>query len=398
MNIRVASKSVGIGLLVIAFGSISWSQEKTSLPEFFGFYALDAGQSVALYEGQGTESAKSAGIEWYSVPQNSKLHGTGPQVSTSARFVLFYSNSGEMIQSMSLHRLPFVRQIIETLPASAFSPPSRRVIDSPKSPLLAAIPELSFKLLAKPVPNQPQMVELVASPKLTPGLYVVQYSGTNGWSSIFSVAANAEAESQFCLDLVLPGGPGGLFERANSELNAPVPALAAYRYKTCDSGDVAGAAPQTNVNSGERNTSASGVSELIGTWDKALGLGQSVSISLCRDRGGLSVNCEQGTLSFSPKEISFEQPNGQKLFAAPSSLIKFKRDFGLGASGVFSLDVGGKHSRYLYVVQGMDCPDRMEKFPACPAEGMEQQKAVSDWVEQTLGKLASGSSNASPQK
>lgn len=245
MNIRVALKSVGIVLLAMAFGSMGWSQEKTSLPEFFGFYALDGGQHVALYEGQGSESAKSAGIEWYSIPQNSKLQDTRPQVSTSARFVLFYTNSGEMIQSLSLHRLPFVRQIIETLPADAFSPPSRRVIDSPKLPLLAAIPELNFKLLAKPVPNQPQMVELVASPKLTSGLYVVQYSpsGGNGWFAIFSVAASVETENPFCLDLVLPGGPRGLFERANSELNSTVPSLASYRYTNCDSSGSTSGAP-----------------------------------------------------------------------------------------------------------------------------------------------------------
>jgi hypothetical protein len=266
-------------------------------------------------------------------------------------------------------------------------------------PLLAAIPELNFKLLAKPVPNQPQMVELVASPKLTPGLYVVQYnpSGGNGWFAIFSVAASVETENPFCLDLVLPGGPRGLFERANSELNSTVPPLASFRYTKCDASTAPNAPAVQGVNSGESNASVSGPTDLIASWDKALGLGQTVSIPMCRDRGGFSTNCEQGTLSLSLSEVSYNQPNGQKLFAAPSSQIKFKRDFGLGASGVFSLDVGGKHSRYLYVVQGMDCPDRMEKFPACPAAGMEQQKTVSDWVEQTLGKLASGSSNPSPQ-
>ena len=240
MNIRLAVKLVSVGLLVAVFGPSVRSQDKSALPEFFGFYALDGGQNVAIYEGQGSESAKSAEIEWYSIPQNSKLQDTRPQISTSARFVLFYTNSGEMIQSMTLHRLPFVRQIIETLPPDAFSPPSRRIVDSPKLPLLAAIPELNFKLLAKPVPNQPQMIELVASPKLTPGLYVIQYgpSGANGWFAIFSVASDASTDNPFCMDLILPGGPRGLFERANSELNSTVPALASYRYSQCDSSSV----------------------------------------------------------------------------------------------------------------------------------------------------------------
>lgn len=263
MNIRFALKSICMGLLVSAMCSTTWAQEKSSLPEFFGFYALDGGQNVAIYEGQGSQTAKSTGIEWYSIPQNSKLQDTRPQVSTSARFVLFYTNSGEMIQSLSLHRLPFVRQIIETLPASAFSPPSRSVVGSPKLPLLAAIPELNFRLLAKPVPNQPQMVELVASPKLTPGLYVVQYSpsGANGWFAIFSVADSAEAENPFCLDLVLPGGPRGLFERANSELNSTVPALATYRYSQCDSSGVA--------NSSSGSSSATGNQGVPPTSDQA---------------------------------------------------------------------------------------------------------------------------------
>ena len=263
MNIRFALKSIGMGLLIIAMCSTTWAQEKSSLPEFFGFYALDGGQNVAIYEGQGSQTAKSAGIEWYSIPQNSKLQDTRPQVSTSARFVLFYTNSGEMIQSLSLHRLPFVRQIIETLPASAFSPPSRSVVGSPKLPLLAAIPELNLRLLAKPVPNQPQMVELVASPKLTPGLYVVQYSpsGANGWFAIFSVADSAEAENPFCLDLALPGGPRGLFERANSELNSTVPALASYRYSQCDSSGVA--------NSSSGSSSATGNQGVPPTSDQA---------------------------------------------------------------------------------------------------------------------------------
>lgn len=248
MNIHATLKPLGIGLLVMAFGSVGWSQEKSSLPEFFGFYALDGGQDVAIYEGQGSQGTKSSGIEWYSIPKNSRLQDTRPQVSTSARFVLFYTNSGEMIQSMSLHKLPFVRQIIETLPAgepSPFSPPSRCVVDSPNLPLLAAIPELDFRLLAKPVPNQPQMVELVASPQLTPGLYVVQYSpsGANGWFATFSVAGSAGSANPFCLDLILPGGQRGLFERANSELNSIVPALTSYRYTECDSSGSPSEAP-----------------------------------------------------------------------------------------------------------------------------------------------------------
>src|ERR1035437_2184447 len=100
MGIHVALKSVGIGLLVMASGSMGWSQGNAGLPEFFGFYALDGGRNVAIYEGKGSEGAKSAERDEYSIQQNSKFRDTMPQVSTLARFLLFYSNSGEIAQSM----------------------------------------------------------------------------------------------------------------------------------------------------------------------------------------------------------------------------------------------------------------------------------------------------------
>ncbi|MHB1488202.1 MAG: Lcl C-terminal domain-containing protein [Acidimicrobiales bacterium] len=258
MNIRAALKSVGIGLLLMAFGSLCRSQEKSGLPEFFGFYALDNGQNVAVYEGQGAEGAPHKEAEEYSIPQNSKFNDSMPQISTSARFVLFYSNSGEMIQSMSLYKLPFVRQIIETLPADAFNPPTRHVVDSPNVPLLARIPELADRLLAKPIPNQPQMVELVPSQQLTPGLYVIEYgpAGQNGWAATFAVSSGDEGESPYCIDLILPGGPRGLFERANSELNAWAPLLAPYRYTKCDSSGPASGEPVTGSSSGPSGNSS----------------------------------------------------------------------------------------------------------------------------------------------
>lgn len=239
MNSALAAKSLGAALLALALSGTCQAQGNGGLPEFFGFYALDGGHTVALYEGQGSEGTKSSTIEWYSIPKNSKLQDTRPEISTSARFVLFYSNSGEMIQAISLYRLPVVQRVIESVPATAFAPPTRKVDDTPNTALLAGIPELAFKLLAKPVPGQPQMVELVASPRLTPGLYVAEYSpsGKDGWFAIFSVTSASETENQFCVDLILPGGPGGQFFRANSELGATVPLLAAYDYSKCGSSD-----------------------------------------------------------------------------------------------------------------------------------------------------------------
>jgi hypothetical protein len=253
---------MGIGLnvnrtvlvvLVCLVNATGWAQEK--LPEFFGVYALDEGRTVSLYEGQGSGATNSKEIEWYSIPQNSKLIDSRPQLSTSARFLIFYSNAGEMIQAMSLYKLPLVRNILESLPADAFHPPTKRVVSSPNLALLAGIPQGAHRLLAKPVPNQLQMVEIVPAPKLSLGLYVLQYSpsGGSGWFSIFSITGSQQPGDSYCLDLTLPGGPRGLFERANSELAAVVPVLPQYRYTQCDAAPVpssAVAGSSTPVNGG----------------------------------------------------------------------------------------------------------------------------------------------------
>jgi hypothetical protein len=378
-----------------------------ALPEFFGFYAADHGRTVALFEGKGSADTTRITQDLYSIPRKAPQSYTVPVVSSSARFLLFYQNSGEMIKAMTFHRLPLVRNVIETPdPATAATftgrpPVGPRVIGNPNKPLLARIPELEARILTKPVPNQLQMVELVPNATLEPGLYVFDYSPSpnQGWHAVISIRSS-DQEKPYCLDLMLPGGYGGLFESANSELNDAVPALGSYRYKACDGSTASNTSVPPTVNPSGGSASGGGTggeSDLTSAWDNALSLGQSAAIGLCRARGGFIVrNCEQGTLSLGLREVSFSLSNGQKLFAVPPSQVQIKKDSIL--VGVFLIDVGGKASRFQYSPPGVDCPDRMEAFAACPPKGVAQQVAVADYVAQAIRKLAAGSFGAAPQQ
>src|ERR1017187_1958612 len=138
----------------------------------------------------------------------------------------------------------------------------------------------------------------------------------------------------------------------------------------------------------------SGVGGLVAEWDKALRNGQSISIAVCHDRGGFVVrNCEQGTLSLGPKEVSFS--TSTTLFAVPFSQVTIRKDPIL--VGVFVIQVARKSQRFQYVPIGVECPDRMEAFAACPPQGVEQQTAVADYIARTIRKLVSGSMNV-PQE
>jgi hypothetical protein len=240
---------IAVGLLLAVLPVPAWCQ--LTLPEFFGFYAADGGRTIAVYEGRGSAVTAKISQELFSVPSKGPQSYTIPVVSPSVRFILFYSNAGEMIKAMTFHRLPLVRNVVEMPDLSQRSTGvTPRVIGTPNKSLLARIPELESRILTKPVPNQLQMVELVPDTTLVPGLYVFDYNpGHNqGWYAVVSIRSTSEQEKPYCLDLMLPGGYGGLFESANSELNDAVPALGSYRYKRCDSSAASNTPAPPSVN------------------------------------------------------------------------------------------------------------------------------------------------------
>jgi hypothetical protein len=392
------SRSAEAAMLCLLFAAAAYPH--LAVPEFFGFYALEGDGNIALYEGKGSRPVGTVAQDVYSIPHNGTQTYTVSVVSPSVRFLLFYANAGEMMKSMTLHRLPLVRNIIEnpdpnqrSMAMLSGKPIEARVIGTPNRPLLARIPDLEIRILSKPVPNQPQMIELVPDATLVPGLYIFDYSPApgQGWHVVLAVRSASERESPLCLDLILPGGFGGMFERANSELNDAVPALASYRYKTCDSPGApnTSALPAPNPTGGPASANAGAQSTLTSAWDQALNSGQPVVIGLCRDRGGFIVRpCEPGSLSLDAKQVTFTLAGGQSVFAASPAQLALKRDPNL--EGVFWLEVGGKKSRFQYVPVGLDCPDRMGPFLACPPEGVAQQVAVADYLSRTLRKVASG--------
>ena len=235
----------------------AWCQ--LAVPEFFGFYASEGNQTVSLYEGKESGGTKTT-QELYSVPRNGTQAYTVPVVSPSVRFLLFYTNAGEMIKSMTFHRLPLLRNVIEMPDNNQVSmgilsgkPVNPRVIGTPNKSLLARIPALEVRILTKPVPNQLQMVELVPNTTLGPGLYVFDYSPApnQGWHAVVSIRSTSEQEKAYCVDLKVTGGLGAQFFRANSNLNHTVPALQPYDFKACDSSATSNTpAPSATINPG----------------------------------------------------------------------------------------------------------------------------------------------------
>jgi len=431
-------------------------QERTTLPEFFGFYAVDQGRLVALYEGRDSGSVTKADKELYSIPQTSEVSLRIPEISPSARFILFYSNSGEMIQAMTLHRLPHLRNIIETPDLIARANGAKpQVVGTLNMPLLARITEMEFRILTKPVPNQPQMVELVPSSQLKAGLYVFDYAptGKDGWLATFAATPASAVEQPFCMDLFLPGGFGGKIAFANSELGQQAaPLLPSYRYQTCDSTSATpnrgGASPvavggagasssvatpskcgdyDSCVQGGHKAFRSSNWSEALtdflkagnirpnfglpwfwagntylvmnlfqdatSAWDKALALRFPLPFTACRERG--IQPCELGDLEVGLKTVSFLAA-GQKVLDAQLADITILGTTNHKNQGYvnFGLVIEGKKYHFDFIPHAVQCSQLAHVN--CPRIGIEQQIKISDYVSQVIPKLASGALKAPP--
>ena len=392
----MSRQSAAVIVLGFALSASGQCQDKLPVPEYFGFYAVDGGRTVSLYEGQGSSAPTTKEADVYSIAQNTSVLLKLPVVSPSARFILFYSNGGEMVQAMTLHRMPHLRNIVE-MPddIQRMNRQQPRVSATPGKPLFARIPELEFRLLAKPIPNQLQMIELVARPQLTPGPYIIDYgpSGKNGWVVAFAVASPSEEEKPYCLDLFLPGGYGGVFWRANSELAQTAPLLTKERYASCaaSAGGSGDGSPRNSGVEAQSPATSALIGEKTSTWDQALKLGNPVSLGVCIERGR---SCEVGQLSLSQSEVSLTQSGGDKLFAVPPAQVTAKKIMNNSYVCVFTLQVNGKSFKLQFVPLGVDCGK--QSLFVCPPEGVAQQAAVAEYVSRTIPNLASGALGAPP--
>jgi hypothetical protein len=237
------------------------------------------------------------------------------------------------------------------------------------------------------------MIELVPRPQITPGLYIIDYgpSSNNGWIATFAVTSPSEEEKPYCLDIFLPGGYGGQFWRANSELAQAAPLLNKERYASCaaSGGGSGDGSPKTSVGEAQGPATSAVIAEKASAWDQALKLGNQVSLGVCIERGRL---CDLGQLSLSLSDVSLTQSGGTKLFATSPAQVTTKKIMNNSYVCVFTLQVDGKPFKLQFVPLGVDCGK--QALFACPPEGVAQHAAIAEYVFRTIPKLASGALGA----
>jgi hypothetical protein len=126
----------------------------------------------------------------------------------------------------------------------------------------------------------------------------------------------------------------------------------------------------------------------VAMWDKVLGLGGTLTFGVLYVQG-LHLG-KIGTFQLSAKEISLVGADKEKAFSVGSSevsSVKSHRLIGLKVWS-FSLKLGSRSYGLTFVPLGGRC---MKAVNSCDPSGYSQEETVSNYVAQTMAKLAPGS-------
>jgi tetratricopeptide (TPR) repeat protein len=136
--------------------------------------------------------------------------------------------------------------------------------------------------------------------------------------------------------------------------------------------------------------------EAVAMWDKALAAGGPLTFAACHGRAFNA--CEIGNLVLGPKNVSFVSAGGQQLFSAPPSQINSPNVHNVNIMSThyvhLSLKAGGKNFTFQIVPFGVSCETKLSL--RCPEQGIVEQLTVSNYISQSIPKLASGTLGSSP--
>jgi hypothetical protein len=137
------------------------------------------------------------------------------------------------------------------------------------------------------------------------------------------------------------------------------------------------------------------VGQLARVWDKALSLGSLIAITACHERG--LQPCERGKLMLSQKFVSFSQGNTQTFNVPPQQTepgqIQNNASF---AHVAYRFNAGGKNYTFDFVPSTWSTC-KFDLVVQCPQMGYAEQLIITQYVAQTLPKLASGAFEARAQ-
>jgi hypothetical protein len=248
-----------------------------------------------------------------------------------------------------------------------------------------------IQLRVEPVPERTGMFRLSPQSDLAPGRYALYYRNALHPNLIVNYKGSVDQDGVFYFKVsptsASPGDtPAGTVQTLMSN------GLEAFRSGEWQDAltDFQGAEKSDNTGLaslwvGNTYLAMGSFTEFGGAWDRALGFNHVIAVPVCHTRG--IQQCETGTLEVGKTAVRFLIA-GQSVFeGAPSSITpNGATQHNLAGYADFSLQVVGKKYDLIFVPYGVQC--QVLAHVNCQGNGTQQQKAVGDYIEQTITKLS----------
>jgi hypothetical protein len=235
-------------------------------------------------------------------------------------------------------------------------------------------------LRIEPVEARSGMFRLTPEPPLGPGRYALYFEKALHQSDmIFGARAGRQAAAYY-FAVRTPAGVSASSSSGATRVAAPlIPGLDPAK-------------PEDWEKLGRAYLAQGRYEDLAGIWSKILQAGNNLSVEMCRE----GFRCSMGRLLISPREVSFTDSKGERIFAAPPSEITLQ---GVQRANVLftsdyvfrlRLRVSGKNYNLDYIPDGVEGCKSTGVYH-CPDPGLIQQEVVARWVHNAIEQLAKGS-------
>ena len=408
-------------------GQASPQPSAPSLPTAYGFYVTgrEGLQSLTLVNVT-TRMGLQLGGRGFAVDG---VEGSPPLTIYDLTPTIIVYQQNINVATLHLSKLTYIRTMVanqfnlaQTKPAFFATMYGRGYYDTVPIGLWRPAGQIPVRI--EPVMGQTGMYRLIPNTELQPGNYCLYEgdaihdagiiftasSGRSGQAYYFAVQSSSSSRSVEVPAGVTPSGATTAAPRVSNPPSVPSAPLA----PTCEGYQGCLEDGTRALNSRQWHQSLSylqkasaldptkpdawggiGLAELAvgrGThlhsaWNKALAQGGTVEFEVWHYAG---FHIERGTFRLTAKAVSYSHPNGKPVFAVPpsqlSSLQSHHPPLG-GQAWSFGMKVQGHQYWFSFVPLGVQC--RRPTRCSSPA-GYTQEGVVSDYITQTIPKLALG--------
>jgi hypothetical protein len=252
-------------------------------------------------------------------------------------------------------------------------------------------------LRTEPVPGRAGMFRLSPLGNMQPGRYALYYRNGLHPNLILNYKGSSDQEAVFYLALNSATAPSGETSSSGVVRNESFEGLMrsgqeAFRSSAWDQAltDFQAAAKEDRTGlawlwTGNARLASGNFSDFGSAWDQALKLNRPLALPVCLAHG--ISQCQVGTLEVGKAAIRFLS-DGRTIFeSAPAGVVPQESvQHNVAGYADFKLQIGGKKYNLIFMPYGVEC--QVLAHVNCRGSGTAQQKAVGDYVEQAVSKLA----------